>query len=298
MIEKNYQGNKYGRALVASSKTYVVGIIINSLGNDFFDKVLQGIEEAAKVHTNIKLVISKIKGYDEEEQLKSINNIVSDNELSALIITPLNTEMIITRLEKLDIPIISINNDLNSKRLAFVGPDYENSGLISGDIAKLLLPKNGNILIVAGSFKLLGHMLRVKGFKARFVDDGNYNIALIENQDDEETSYKVVKEYIKNHDIDLVYFCAAGIKGGLSAIKESNNDIKVITVDETQTVLENLKQGFISATITQQPFKQGTKAIEIISNFLIYGEEPLLDMNYTSNHVKVKHSFFNNHYEE
>lgn len=294
MIEHNYQSNKYARALGSSNKIYKIGIIINSIGNEFYDTVRLGIEAAAKNYLNVQLVINEIKGYDDQEQIKSIDNIVQNHDLSALIISPINTINVKKRLNEINIPIIHINTDADSHKLAFVGCDYQNSGDICGDLGKLLIPTSGKILIVAGSFKLLGHKLRVDGFESKFNSEPeNYQISKIENNDDDRISYKLVKEHIEKEDVDLVYFCAAGIKGGLKALKELNSQAKIITVDETQTVIENLRSGYIAGTITQQPYKQGYKAVEIAADYLIYGNKPEDAKYITGNHVKLKNSYFN-----
>ncbi len=291
--ETNFTINEFGRGLVNLNKEYIIYLIINSIGNEFFETVLTAINNALKEYKNIKLVVDKLKGYKEEDQIKSIQKASNYENLNLLLITPINSTSVADELNNIKIPIITINNDIEIERLAFIGCDYTNSGKIAGDLAKLILSDEGHVLIVAGSFKLFGHRQRVEGFqKVLNKHSKNYLFDIIENEDDDEISYKLVKSAIANKNYNLIYFCAGGISGGIKAVQEINKDIKIITVDETKAVIESLKNGLITATVTQQPIKQGTNAISIAVDYLIYGKKPAKILNYTSNDVKLKNSFF------
>lgn len=291
--ETNFKVNEFGRGLVNYNKVYIIRVIINSTGNEFFDMVLSAIEKTSKTYRNIKLIIDELKGYNEEKQLNAIKKIQENNETNLLIITPINTTKIIDELNRLTIPIITVNNDVNINKLAFVGCDYYNSGKISGDLANLILDSQGEILIVTGSFKMLGHTQRVEGFKKGLEAASNkYLFDVIENEDDENLSYKLVKEALNKKEYDLIYFCAGGVSGGIKALEESLKNVKIITVDETKIVVKHLKKGSIVGTVTQQPYKQGSLAVNIAYEYLVYGRKPEKTLNFTSNDVKLKNSYF------
>lgn len=286
----NYQSNRYAQALVNSKKTYRVGVVINNIGNEFFDYVLEGLVYETQKHSNIHLIIRNFKGYDEEKQIEAIESIMKE-KIHALIINPFNTERIIETLSKIKIPIVTMNNDIDIEKLAFVGCDYFNSGQLSGDIANIALPEGGNVAIIVGSYKIRGHVERIEGFKRTFRSRGKL-VKTFENQDDEEVSYQLTKEIIKSNEFDLIYYAAAGISGGLKAIEEMKSDIKVITVDETQAVRKGLAEGKILATITQQPYKQGSRSLQIVRDFLLYNSRPAEILNITTNRVHVRHLQF------
>lgn len=290
--EHNYEINKYARGLVSLSKQYKIGLVITSLGNEFFDLVLLGVNKTIENYSNITLIVKEQKGYDEDAFIENILEVMKA-DLDILILTPIDTPKITNYLKTIKIPIIAINNRIDLTDTAFVGCDYINSGQISGNLASILLNKNSNILIVGGSFKLIGHRQRVNGFQQTLVDEGyHHQYTIIENEDDEEISYQVVQKALTEDKFDLIYFCAAGIKGGLKAVKEFAIQPLIITVDETTTVVEELRKGLIAATITQQPYKQGSIAIEMAANHLIYGNELKGKSEITGNIVKLKNSYF------
>lgn len=291
--ETNFKVNEFGRGLVNLGKQFYIYLIINSIGNEFFETVLNSMKTTVMEFKNITLIVDKLKGYNEDEQVKSIIKAKNNDQIDLLIISPINSEKVVKELTNFKVPVITVNNDIEIDRLAFVGCNYSNSGEIAGDLAKLTLGLEAKILIVAGSFKLIGHKQRVEGFKNNLDNHSkNYKFDVVENQDDDLVSYQVVKKSIEKQDYDLIYFCAGGIKGGIKAVHELNKNIKMITVDETKIVVESLKNDLIIGTVTQQPLKQGSVAVSLAIDYLIYGRKPKKLLNYTSNDVKLKNSFF------
>lgn len=293
MKEHNYHHNIYARALVNKNKNYKIGVVLTSAGNEFFEKVIEGIYNAYQQDyiNDIELLIKETKGYDEKQLLKAIDSLL-ESDINGLIITPILADSIIEKLSMLTIPIVTLISDVPIDNLAFVGCDYNQSGALCGDIANMIVP-NGKALVVYGTGLISSHKQRIEGFKSRFSNNGQVISKHIENNDDEEISYQEVKTYLKSNSVELVYFAAGGIKGGLEALNEMGYQNKIITVDETKAVVEQLKTGFISATITQQPFKQGEWALNILREYLIFKRKPNQRINYVSNIIKVKSSTFN-----
>lgn len=285
--EYNYQSNIHAQSLASLKNQFKIGVITNSIDNEFFDLVLEGLKYQNDFFRNTELIIKELKGYDVENQLKEINNL-KNQDLNALIITPIDHIDIANALNELKIPIVTVNNDIDIEKLAFVGCDYHNSGMLAGDLANISLKNGGKVAIVVGSFNVRGHKERIKGFRKSYYKGGE--ILTFENQDDDEISYKITKEIILKDNVDLIYFGAAGIAGGLKALKELNKNIPVITVDETVAVRNSLKTGDVLATITQQPYKQGSRAIRIVHDYLIYNRKPNEVEELTNNKVILKNS--------
>lgn len=286
----NYKSNRDAQALATSKNIYNVGVVINSIGNEFFDSVLDGLIYEAKKHSNINLVIRKYKGYEESKQLEAIKNVLDDN-VHAIIINPINTKKIIDKLSSINIPIVTMNNDIDVDKLGFVGCDYFNNGQLSGDVANIALENGGNVAVIVGSYNIRGHVERIEGFKSVF-NNINSNVYTYENQDDDEQSYDLTKRIVQENNVSLIYYAAAGISGGLKALEELNSKIKVITVDETMAVRKALSDGRILATITQQPYKQGSRSIQLVRDYLVYNSTPKEKQNLTGNKVQLRNMKF------
>ena len=291
--QNNYQPNHLARALIKSRKQMTIGVVINSLGNEFFDDVLKGIYDRAQKSRSygLNVIVKEIKGYDGTEQISAIDSVYACG-IDALAIMPLDVPEVISKLESLDIPIVMFNSDVQADKIAFVGCDYYNSGELSGDLAQLILGDNGGkVGIVIGSFKLLGHNLRVSGFKDRVASNGNIDVvACLENADDDSQSYQITEKLIAEHHPDLIYFGAGGVKGGVKAVLSSGENIRIITVDEIKSTRAYLNEGIISATVTQQPYVQGVMTIKILYEYLANKKLPHEKYNYMVNQIKLRSS--------
>jgi ABC-type sugar transport system substrate-binding protein len=110
------------------------------------------------------------------------------------------------------------------------------------------------------------------------------------NNDDNDLSYEITSSVIRKQKPDLIYFCAAGTEGGVKAVKDSGERIKVIVVDDIPPMRDYLAEGTIQAIITQQPYYQGVNTIETLYKLFTTGKEPENMNNYMENQIKLKHS--------
>ncbi|WMJ23936.1 LacI family DNA-binding transcriptional regulator [Paludicola sp. MB14-C6] len=296
--ELNYKPNLMAKALANSQKGTTIGVLVNSGGNPFFDKVLLGIakaqEEIAGFHIKVKKV--ELTGYNIEKQLYAINQLV-DLQISGLVITPINDSTIAEKLNEVNnkgIPVVTLNADITGiEKLGFVGCNYEKSGQTAGELLGQITQGNATVGILTGSNKMLGHTMRVDGFQ-QVIEQSYPNITvarILETFDDDQIAYEQTKKLLlENQSINALYYCAGGIDGGIKAVLELGyaHKLKIITVDDTDNIKQYLYQGIVNATVCQQPFKQGYDAIKLVFNKLIYNQLPEKKHLYTQNEIKVK----------
>ena len=258
----DYRPNKAGLALATRKKKFKIGVILFSENNPFFDQLMEGVLVKSQELADYGIVtVTKRVEFDVEAQLKAIDEFLEE-EIKGLLLAPYNHERIREKIDEvtdMQIPVVTVNTDIEgSKRLAYVGSDYFQSGRVAAGIFGLMLKENTELAIVTGSPNVLCHSERIRGF--REVLDKEYpNIQIAEiaeNHDDEFESYAMTKKILERYPgIGALFYTAAGVNGGCKAVIESGKKVHVVTFDEVPTTIKMLQAGVISATIGQQPFR-------------------------------------------
>lgn len=278
-------------------KNLIIGVILISKGNPFFDEVIEGIRVASDEirEYGVDVVVRTMKGYNVESQIEIIDKIKDECDL--LIITPINHSNLIDKINELveiGIQVITVNTDVNgSRRMCHIGNDYYKSGKTAGGMLGLISNGYGKVGIVTGSRKILGHNQRIEGFK-EVISKKYCNIEIvdiIENEDDEILSYdNTCKMLENNNEINMIYIVAGGVYGACCAVNKysENREISIVCFDNTPIVCDLMEKGVIKATICQQPFMQGYQAIKTGFVYLISGEKPLKDVIYMDNDIRIE----------
>ena len=290
-----YKPNPAGKALSARKHNPVVGILLNSEGNPFFDEVIRGIKIAAKKYEiyGLKIIWQNMKGYNAEVQCKIIEELKT--KVNALIITPIDDPMIVDKINELvksDIFVITLNNDIErSNRHCYVGSDYVNGGETAGALLQMIKSEKSYIGVIMGSSKALGHKQRLAGFKHRLRKNENFKIIDIkENDDDDICSYDETKEMLKNHpEINVLFIVAAGVYGACRAVLALNKqeDLTIIAFDTVASTVEMMKKNVIEAVIYQHPYRQGQRAMQLAFDYLVNGIAPDKTKHIMKNEIKI-----------
>lgn len=159
--------------------------------------------------------------------------------VNGLVIAPFNSLYIaaeIDRLTEMNIPVITVNTDILSRRIAYVGSNYRLSGQTAAGLVSLMTFGEIHIGIVTGSSHVLCHSDRIEGFTSTLSEKGEriHIVETIENHDDDNESYEKVKEMLASHpEINVLYFAAGGVAGGCRAAVESGriDAMRIFTYD-------------------------------------------------------------------
>ncbi|MDO4153364.1 MAG: LacI family DNA-binding transcriptional regulator [Clostridia bacterium] len=291
-----YKPNIIGKALVYSGKPIQVAVLLNSVGNPFFDEVKRGIfaaEEAFQSY-GFQVTLSEFKGYSHTALLELLNALPEDT--AQVILTPICHPDVKAKLQEMlsrGVRIVMLSAAIeNLPGAVYVGCDYLKSGRIAGRLTGLLSAGHANLFIMNGNAQHAGHAQRVEGIRA-IIENEYPKISLVgvaENDDDDDVAYRVMKDALKMHpEIDFVYITAAGVNGTLRAIREHSRDVRVCTFDDTSVTREALCQGSVLATICQQPFEQGYQAVKVLFDSIVL-KNAVQTANYTELFVKVDQS--------
>lgn len=292
--ETGYEKSFIAKRL-SSDRDLNVGVIVGTINNSFFQDVLTGIRNGINRYYDygLNFIIKEVDLNENSSIYKAVDELKGVG-CDLLIVTASDNEMVCKKINELKCKKVALNRDLKIEdKLCFIGSDYYNCGCLIGNLFNLTLTKeNSQLGIVIGSVDHVGQLNRLKGLKNTL----NNNISIVkfvENFDNDEFSYKVTKKLINETHLDAICFIGAGIGGGLRAISESQQKLEIITVDQSKSVKEGLKNGTVTATIGQHPYSQGFKSVEIAFNYLVK-ELNIVDKIY-ENTVYLKESIIPEH---
>ena len=288
--ELGYEPNPAAKALAARKKQPKVAVILPSEGNAFFDEVIRGLKAAAddyKIY-GVSMELLTMKGYKVETMLQLLDKA---EEADALLIDPMDDEHIRERIDAfVDAGkfVVTVNGDLpSSKRCCYVGSDYENGGVTACALLEAFTGGKAKVGVVLGSERISGHRARLAGFRKRMTGSPAMHIeAVIENDDDEFTSFERTKDMLRTHpDITALFLVAGGVYGACRAVMELAPEHRptVIAFDSVPSTVEMMKAGIVQAVLYQHPYRQGHRAMELAFDKLVNGRDPYKEM-YILNH--------------
>ena len=253
--EMGYVPNRAGRALAGMRRRYLVGVLLPSIGNVFFDDVLEGIGTATREFADmgVDVVIRKIQGYDEEEHLKAIEEL-SSRGCAALCIATISTPRIAAKINEISasgVHVVLVNSDVEgANRLCYVGSDYLKAGRTSAGMLSLISRFDKlRILIIAGSLHMLGHEQRIEGLTSELDSlKVPYEIRRTCECNDSDILAQKLTTAVMAEDplINCVYVTGAGAQGVGAAL----------------ITKELVRAGVFKFVVCQQPERQGYHAIK------------------------------------
>lgn len=293
--ELGYEPNPAAKALSARKTQPKVSVILPSEGNPFFDEVIRGIEEAEESYKiyGFTMHLHTIKGYDPAGELALLEG--ASRNADAIIIDPIDDDEIraaVNRLVDEGKFVITVNGDLTgSKRQCYVGSDYENGGVTACALLEAFAGGAAKVGVVLGSRQSSGHRARLAGFQKRMDKAKGIEIAaVIENEDDEFTSFERTKEMLRMHpEITALFLVAGGVYGACRAVMELSEAHRpiVIAFDSVPSTVEMMKKGIIKAVLYQHPYRQGHRAMELAFERLVNGRMPSKETYLMKHEIKL-----------
>lgn len=276
-----YTKNIAGKALTLKKTTPIIGVVVSSEGNPFFDDVIEGFQKAEKELTDygVTQIVKTQRGYDVDRQLALIDELM-DNGIAALVIQPINDERIRGRINELaeqGIPTVTVNTDIeNCARRCYVGSDYTAGGVTAAGVMRIVTGGKANLGVVTGVSMLLGHDQRREGFE-RHIAAVCPEIRVVERasaMDDVEHSYRMTLDMLRRKpEIDAIFIVAAGAEGVCRAVLELDRaeKIRIVAFDTVPATIEMMRKGLVRAVICQQPMRQGHESVMTAFDMLLSG---------------------------
>lgn len=278
--ELEYKPNCVGQGLAIRKKKLSFSFfIMNTVKYPFFFDVMKGAKKKAE---SLEQYGIKVHFYEIDFENEKLN--LENLETDGLVLIGIDNVYIRSLMEwaqEREKPIVCYNVPLlNTKYLAYVGCDYVQAGKLAAGLCALVSDSKGKIGIISeDDGKVLSFRQRFLGFrkevKNRYPDMeilGVYS----PNLHEEGIQEAVYRMFWEHPEMDTVYLINPGVYSACKIIHEAAqvSNIKIITNDLVKQQRQLVESGVITATICQEPEKQGELPLEILFQYVVNGIFP------------------------
>lgn len=266
---------------------YHIVLVPEELDNDYWRLVEQGAQAAAKDY-GVMLEYVGPKQANIDNHLKTIE-MSAASKVDGILTQGLSDEQftpLINKVVESGIPVITVDTDAaNSKRLAYIGTDNYYSGFLAGKALIQDTKGQANVAIVTGSFYANHQQQRVKGFQdAVKGEKGIHIIDVVESEISRVRAAEKAYQIIKDHPEVNAFFGTSALDGiGIAQVVDKYvkpGKIYIVGFDALPETLAYIRNGTINATVVQEPYEMGYRAVKMMIN-LIQGKtvEPIVHTN-------------------
>jgi LacI family transcriptional regulator len=272
-----YTPNLAARALSASSANAGIGVCMPREIHFFYDQLWSGVlDEARRVaQLGVHLVNRPVRslGVDDTEAFKEL---VAAG-VKGIILTAGNPEglkPLIDDAENQGIRVICVSTDApESRRSSIVCVDPWLNGCLAGELMGKFVPRDSKVAVVAGMLSAEDHRRKTDGFSDAFPRHcpGGKIVEVIEGREDEDESFQKTFNLLGRvpglagiyvNTVNCLPVCRALGARGVAG------KIKLITTDLFAEMAQYFQKGIITASIYQQPHRQGQIALRLIADNL------------------------------
>ena len=284
--EMGYLPNRTAQAL--ARKKLNIGIVYPEQPMEFFSYLRKGIDKGLNELVDYKLngIYRPVKRVDAALEMKEALNELIDKDISGLLISPgFNYDEYkeaIGRMVSRDIPVIYMVSDL--PEISGIGCIRMNGKLAGRIVAQFMgfcVGKGESVAVLTGNKEIMLHRECVDGFVE---ESGRNNLVvkgIYETQDDKNIAYYLTEKLLKEvPDLKGLYVSSYNSVSVCQCIEDHHkkDEVFVIGQDLYPELVEKLKDGSLKATLFQDPFEQGRKAVRYIYRYLTEGRQPIGDI--------------------
>jgi LacI family transcriptional regulator len=272
-----YTPNLAARALSVSKASARIGVCIPREIHFFYDQLWSGVlDEARSVSPlGIQFVNRPVHalGEADTEAFKEL----AESGVDGIILTagnPQGLKPLIDDAEQKGIRVVCVSTDApESRRSSIVCVEPRLNGRLAGELMGKFVPPGSKVAVVAGMLCAEDHRQKTAGFSEAFPRHcpGGQIASVIEGHEDEDESYQKTFDLLGRvptlaglyvNTVNCLPVCRALGARGLAG------KTKLITTDLFAEMAPYFEKGTITASIYQQPHRQGQMAVRLMADNL------------------------------
>jgi ribose transport system substrate-binding protein len=264
----------------------VVGLVMKSLANEFFQNMMEGAEAHAAQRGDYELrAVGMQNETDFESQINAVENFITQG-VDAIVIAPADSKAMVRPIKKAIAAGITVVNfdvalDADAKaqqglELAFVGPDNRGGAKMAGDALAEAVGAGAKVVIIEGNPGADNATQRRLGFEDAVAE---HSLDLLDSRTahwETEEANQVFSTMLTAHP-DLQGVMAANDSMAIGVVKALENagrsDIIVVGFDAIPAVLPMIEDGRMLASVDQFGQQMAANAIDLALEVVAGGPE-------------------------
>jgi LacI family transcriptional regulator len=272
-----YTPNLAARSLSIAKSSARVGVCIPREIHFFYDQLWSGVlDEARRVgQLGIQFVNRPVHALGEGDT--AVFKELVKSGVDGIILTagnPKDLTPLINDAEARGIRVLCVSTDApESRRSSIVCVEPSLNGSLAGELMGKLVPPDSKVAVVAGMLTAEDHRKKTDGFSEAFPRHcaGGKIVSVIEGHEDEDESFQKTSALLRRvpglaglyvNTVNCLPVCRALAAQGLAG------KVKLITTDLFAEMSPYFQEGTITASIYQQPHRQGQLAVRVMADHL------------------------------
>lgn len=261
-----------GGAVGARPAPVRIGVVLNSLDNPFFVAIYDGVgAEAARRGAHVA-VRAPAKNSDLRGQAADLRALVNAGQ-DCFAVAPITATSLVAALRDVHRPIVVVNSPVDRAAASkaalsirtYVGSSDFGAGKLGGAKMASLLRGTGEVALLGGWAGNINSKLRLGGFE-RGIEGTSVTVVARANADYARITAEVAATQILRAHPRLSGFFAANdlmALGAADAVRATGRtDVRIIGLDGIPEALDAIRNGSISASVSQYPYVMGQMAVE------------------------------------
>src|SRR5688572_358987 len=267
----------------SGEKQWKVAFVTNNTSN-FWTIAPRGVEKADSELTDVTADFRLNSDGSAAEQKRVVDDLLVRG-VDGIAISPVDPENqtgLINDAAQKALIFTQDSDAPKSERTVYIGTDNVAAGRQAGDLIKQALPGGGKVMLFVGKLDARNAQERIQGIKEALTGT---RVEVVDTRTDDGESGRAKSNaadaLVKHPDIKaLVGLWGYSGPAILSAVKDAKKlgQVKIVAFDEQDETLTGIKDGWIHATVVQQPYEFGYQAITLMAQVL-KGDKSLIPEN-------------------